>query len=533
MCYYYLDYISTRKGVFFMFSLIADKDKRKFNILSCLFQANEPITIAVLAQETESSIRTVQNDLKELKVTISKLNGKISSSPSGISLTLPFHIGIDYFQRLLYKNSPGFNLLELIFFNETYSDDELADLLFMSSATLCRLISKVRLVLKEYGLNLNSQPFKITGNEILIRNFYATYFSEAYNINEWPFPDISREFLVNCIDYVINYYDLSNDLYEFHKFLTRHAVEISRAKKGYFIEDIFTESIETRQRQYSIFMMEVKETSRNLNLTHEDLTIYFSQIINWKFYFSLPFLKERIQANPITAQRHQDFLETITFLSDIFYIPKSDHTYLIFELNNILELYSLYPIPNSYRNFFLFDLQSSFLLNTYQEKFPFFYKMAQNEFIRVLKKQNLYLNDAIIEKLLFVFLSKWSDLYYHLNISIQSLNVLVYSHQHTSYTKFIIDILESKFSKFISFSILEQSDIYPVDLANFNFDILISSTSLDLKIPQPIFFLYPYNMTGSFSSLEKLITEVSESKKTKRKQEILSQLSKRRGYQLE
>ncbi|AQS52634.1 Capsule synthesis positive regulator AcpB [Jeotgalibaca dankookensis] len=516
-----------------MFSLISDKDKRKFKILSYLFQANEPVTIAFLAKETSSSVRTVQYDLNELKITINDLGGEIKSSPNGISLNLPFHVGMDYFQRQLYKTSPGFNLLELIFFNETYYDDELAELLFTSSATLCRLIAKVRLALNEYGLDLSSQPFKVVGNEMLIRNFYATYFAEAYNINEWPFPDVSRKFLTSCINSVIDYHELSDNLYEFHKFRFRHAVEISRAKKGYFIEEVFIESTETRQSQYSAFMLESKEISQRLNLSHEELTIYFSQIINWKFYFSLPFLKERIQSNPVAARRYHDFLETITFLTEIFQIPKRDHTYLIFELNNILELYSLYPIPASYRNFFLFDSQSAFLLTTFREKFPIFYEIAKKKFIHILKKQNLYLNDAIIEKLLFVFLSKWPDLYYDLNLSIQSLDVLVYSHQHTSYTKFIIDILESKFNKFISFKKLEHPDICAADLSHLNFDILITSVSLNIEIPQPIFFLYPYNMTGSFNNFEKLINEVSQIKKENRKQKILSQLSKRKEFQIE
>ena len=516
-----------------MFTLLSEKDKRKFLIISYLLQANHPITIAFLANDVGCSIRSVQYDLEELKTSLAEINGTIVSSPDGIFLNLPYHIGIDYFQSKLYKNSPGFNLLELIFFDETYTSDELAELLFLSSASLNRLVTKVRKALKSYGLELATLPFKIVGNEILIRNFYTTYFSEVYSINEWPFPDVSREFLVSCIDFVIDYYKLSNDLYEFHRFLVRHAVEISRAKKGYFIEEFFIESIKTRQRQYQSFMLVSQEISQHLNLSREELTIYFTQIINWKFYFSLPFLKERIQANAVTAQQYEDFLEAIMLLSDLFNIPKSDHTYLIFELNSILELYALFPAPATYRNIFLFHSQAIFLLSTFQNDFSLFYLIAKKEIIRILNKQNLYLNDAIIEKLMFTLLSKWRNLYYYLNKNLKSLKILVYNHQHMGYTKFIIDVLESKFNKFISFSILEELDIYKSDLFSLKFDILISSISLNLTIPQPIFFLYPHNMDGSFHSLEALINEVSKNKKEKQKQEILSQLSKKREYVVE
>lgn len=47
------------------------------------------------------------------------MNGKIVSSLDGLTLQLPSNSGLDYFKRRLYDQSVGFDLLELIFFDET------------------------------------------------------------------------------------------------------------------------------------------------------------------------------------------------------------------------------------------------------------------------------------------------------------------------------------------------------------------------------------------------------------------------------
>lgn len=91
------------------------------------------------------------------------MNGKIVSSLDGLTLQLPSNSGLDYFKRRLYDQSVGFDLLELIFFDETLTHKEISEKLFISVSSVKRLITKVRAALILYGIDLGTKPFEIVG----------------------------------------------------------------------------------------------------------------------------------------------------------------------------------------------------------------------------------------------------------------------------------------------------------------------------------------------------------------------------------
>lgn len=170
-----------------MWNLISLKEQSKMKMVEVFYTTNEPITINTLSELTNTSNRSVKNYLEELKETMSEIGGEFYSSTEGVNFKIPIHIGVDYFQRQLFRNSLGFTLLEKVFFNESLTNDQLINELYISQSTLNRIANTINEDLKPYGLKLETAPYKITGDEQLIRNFYTTYFVEAYSANEWPF----------------------------------------------------------------------------------------------------------------------------------------------------------------------------------------------------------------------------------------------------------------------------------------------------------------------------------------------------------
>ncbi len=221
-----------------MNNLISDKDMRVYTIIETLFQAQQPITIASLAEITKSSTRIIKYDLNDSTAILSKVNGKIVSSLDGLTLQLPSNIGLDYFKRRLYDQSVGFDLLELIFFDETLTHKEISEKLFISVSSVKRLITKVRAALILYGIDLRTKPFEIVGDERLIRNFYTMYFQERYNVSEWPFSTAYYEFFDKMIERVMVYYGLTSEQYDTNQFRYQHAVDAIRAIKGYRVEGV-------------------------------------------------------------------------------------------------------------------------------------------------------------------------------------------------------------------------------------------------------------------------------------------------------
>ena len=48
------------------------------------------------------------------------------------------------------------------------------------------------------------------------------------------------------------------------------------------------------------------------NISEEDITIIFNQAVNWKYYLSPPFMKQRLESDADLREVHEHFLSIIT-----------------------------------------------------------------------------------------------------------------------------------------------------------------------------------------------------------------------------
>lgn len=97
------------------------------------------------------------------------------------------------------KNNLDFQLLEEIFFNEKHSVEELADELHSSVSSVYRSIDNLNGYFSLYNCTIERNPCRIVGDETYIRNYYKTYFKEAYTPYEWPFKSFNEEDVDNNI----------------------------------------------------------------------------------------------------------------------------------------------------------------------------------------------------------------------------------------------------------------------------------------------------------------------------------------------
>ncbi|WP_373821307.1 helix-turn-helix domain-containing protein [Jeotgalibaca porci] len=452
------------------------------------------------------------------------MNGKIVSSLDGLTLQLPSNIGLDYFKRRLYDQSVGFDLLELIFFDETLTHKEISEKLFISVSSVKRLITKVRAALILYGIDLRTKPFEIVGDERLIRNFYTMYFQERYNVSEWPFSTAYYEFFDKMIERVMVYYGLTSEQYDTNQFRYQHAVDAIRAIKGYRVEEFFNEGEVTRKRQIKTFFHAMEDVVQKHNISEEDITIIFNQAVSWKYYLSPPFMKQPLESDADLREVHEHFLSIITKASELFNIPQSDHMHVIFELTNILETYNLIPTPETYKNYLLFNARDDFSTVIYKENFPIFYQFIEEEIIKLCKSRNLFVNQYLISNLIFTLLSKWNKLFESLYKNFFVCRVLVYNHISPGHAINITEVLNSRFSSSVTTSLYKETKITEERLAEYNFDILISSITLDFYIPQPIYYLWSENINVSFELLRLKVLEIIKDNKEKQLEIIKSKM---------
>jgi transcriptional antiterminator len=111
--------------------------------------------------------------------------------------------GIQSVYQDFLLRSKAYDLFQLIYTNENYSTEELAQLLFVSTSTLRRLIKKAREYLKkEYDISIHVNPYHFVGDERNIRYFGYQLYTEGYSFTEWPIDKVNSvelEFFISSL----------------------------------------------------------------------------------------------------------------------------------------------------------------------------------------------------------------------------------------------------------------------------------------------------------------------------------------------
>ncbi|UJF16294.1 helix-turn-helix domain-containing protein [Jeotgalibaca sp. MA1X17-3] len=512
-----------------MWDLVPSNELRKYKILDAIYYSNDWMTISTLAKKTSSSERSIKYDLKELENYIEYLNGEVITSSKGIRLTLPPNIGIDYFQRNLYKNIPAFKLLEYIFFNKEISDHEAEELLFISSSSLKRLVVKVKDALAPYGLVLSTNPFQIHGDERLIRSFFSAYFNERYSLEEWSFPNIHLLLIDALNDYLHHYFKTSSDNVDYHFLKIQLAVNITRERQSFPTILPYSIIFEHRNLLYKETVSEITRMMQPFNLSLQESQAYLNQLMNWKFYFSTFFLDDPTPEYELTLEYKsmqtelKQIKKMIEKLSSIFSLPKADHIHLIYKLNNVITNYLLFPSTIIGNDYILFNPTDFFLNRKFKEEYPVFYSLVQQNILNICKKRGLSLKRGQLIELTYTLLSNWEHLIPNMYSIFDRLKILVFSHYHSIHAFNISTELSSELNDSITIEIYKESTLNQYSLKDYTFDILFSTRTLLFDIKQPVIYLKRVNGKLDIQHFNIIISEtIKENKKPlkKRKKQL-------------
>lgn len=109
-------------------------------------------------------------------------------------------------------------------------------------------------VLTQYKLSLDTNPFKVTGDEALIRRFYSMFFKERCSVTEWPFHDVNRQLIYNSLHIGIHYYGQKPDAVNMFRLAISFAVGISRSLHGHTSPSVkVSRHFDTERRQFDSF----------------------------------------------------------------------------------------------------------------------------------------------------------------------------------------------------------------------------------------------------------------------------------------
>lgn len=490
-----------------MWDLISLKEKSKIEMIEAFYETNSPITINTLSEITNTSNRSVKNYLEELKVTMSEIGGEFISTSEGVNFKIPINIGIDYFQKQLFKKSLGFILLEKIFFDDTLNSDQLVNDLYISPSTLSRLTNTIDDALKPYGLSLKTTPYKVTGEEVLIREFYTEYFIEAYTANEWPFKILSKEMVDNILPSPSEYYDLTSEIMNYSAFRFQFAVGLIRGLKGYSVKN------EILSTNYDNMCAEIEEKLDELTFDSiEDKKIYIHELAHIRLCLSNQYLNERLVNDKNLKEQLNEIKQMIGLLTEHFKLPLEEQPQLIIEIDNEISFYVHHSEKIQPKKHLLFSPRDYYIVDLYRRKYSTFYDAAKYYMLIVCNNRELSPTEETLEYLIYLLISNWHNLTKNLFGRYNTTIVKVFSHLSLRHAHNIAESLKSDLPNGVEVRVFEEPILDEETVAKYDFDLLVSTETLKLDIEQPIIYMYKSRNNYQFDYLYKKIRKLANKK---------------------
>ena len=213
---------------------LSSTKNRQIELIELLRIANNYVSVKKLAARVDAVPKTIINDCQEIEDQWSDIVQIEKNSSGEFHLTeKDNHTVHEIFSDIL-KESPSFQLLEVLFFQPGKLRTDLEKELFLSSSSLYRRIVKLNEGLQMRGLEIDRNHLELVGeDEGQVRFFMAGYFMEVYDCYEWPF-EMDQQRILKAVDQLDDQFGLSLNFYQKTECAFLLAVSLIRQEQGFF-----------------------------------------------------------------------------------------------------------------------------------------------------------------------------------------------------------------------------------------------------------------------------------------------------------
>ncbi|MBO0477736.1 helix-turn-helix domain-containing protein [Vagococcus sp. DIV0080] len=456
-----------------MRELLDTPTQRRLKILEHLNEMSDWISSNELAQENNASLRTINNDVSYLKENWYPYLLIETSKKNGVRLRTQPSSHVEFVYRYVLKQSESFRLLEAMFFDTSLSIEKWGEKLFISESSLYRITSAMADSLKKYGLTLEKKPCRIIGtNEHFVRYFYTSYFREAYNATEWPFP-VNKKDSVLLIRELAKIFDFElndNQLIQMNYILN---VSLIRQSQGFYINStIKNNHLDDIFNKLSLYQAEFESLAYQYKLPVDEkmlqdlISAIFLHQSNW----------ESTEEELLVTKEINQFIKTIR---DSFDLTLSDDIYHKIE-GTMKQLY-LYHRVYPFRNHIIYD--SYFYNGTAIKKdYPILNMVVEHSLNQMEKHTNFPWENVYHNIILYWLMVTWSDLPELLKEKKEKAKLFVLSDLGRDHSEFLVKMIRSNFGSKVEINSFQGSIILldedkPKDLDSY--DILVTNFNTD------------------------------------------------------
>ena len=191
---------------------ILDKSLQKeYALLSLLDSDNRYFSCQELAQQLNLSERTIHKYLQSLTT---HLNDHCShdfhierSTALGIRLHRVPWLSIHAVYIQFAQESLTYSFFHTMFLETIDTTTSFCLTHYLSQSSLYRSLLPMRNAISAFSLSLDVADMKLSGEEMQIRYFFNNFYLQIYRGYDWPFPDISRQRIMNAIEDILSVLD--------------------------------------------------------------------------------------------------------------------------------------------------------------------------------------------------------------------------------------------------------------------------------------------------------------------------------------
>lgn len=213
---------------------LSSTENRQIELIELLRTANDYVPLKKLAKKVMAVPKTVLNDCRAIEGQWGDIVQIERNAAGEFHLTEKDNHSIHEIFSDILKESPIFQLLEILFFEPGKIRAELEKELFLSSSSLYRRIVKLNDGLEKRGLHIDRNRLCLFGeDERQARIFMAGYFVEVYDVYAWPF-ELDQQMIYELAADLDDRFKLNLSFYQKTEFAFLIAVSLIRQQQGFY-----------------------------------------------------------------------------------------------------------------------------------------------------------------------------------------------------------------------------------------------------------------------------------------------------------
>ncbi|GCF94384.1 hypothetical protein NRIC_22750 [Enterococcus florum] len=491
--------------------ILGTSNRRRLSLIELLYYKKEGLPSDQLLNELDCSLPILLNDVK--LVNEQQDSFFIEKYKGLYRLTIIGRVSIGKLYAETLINSPEFQIIEQLLYEECDNITSLAERLFLSVSNTQRYLKKAESALAKAGIRLHYRPLRLEGKESVIRHFFYRYYIEKQNAFENVLPMLKDYQFETIEKFIVEFINI-NKLYKKYIFQKRLIyniyVSLWRIKNGheYPKEELRTNALELPSKEVCNGLSSTASELFRLHLTddimRDCLWLQFSDCV----IFSNEHRNNALQDNPRYRKLFNQHMELVERYNGL--IGEAMGTQQLIDLNTVLmnDCYMYEP-----------DGEFFAIIRRSRQRFiavvSIMHKHAVEQIDKIVREfvhqHQIYQSEDFIMNYIYLLLTGDVDSLELLAKRKRNLRLLLLSDLTPTEEEFIAKhikgIVYGNYEIFFFESVVDGNDGMYTEMLNY--DALLTTGSVEgLPDDFPVIMMDPYVTPDSIIQIQNLVNEL-------------------------